>query len=107
MGARLVRDRIGTVPWGDEAAKAFLRPTRDRDEHVNLLIRKGLEEFGEVITAHTDELVEELADMFEVLRTIAILNGFMMLDVEAAAALKRTRSGGFIEGLVWETPGDQ
>lgn len=108
MSARLIRDRIGDVPWKDEAAKHYIRPVRDRWEHVRLLIRKGMEEFGEGITAESKEdVTEEIGDMMDVLRALASINGIPWSDVEASAAAKRERHGGFENGMVWDTPGAQ
>lgn len=109
MSARLVRDKMKDVPWRSEMdAKTWLRPVRGHWEHLQLLTRKGLEEYGEAMTAtDTDEAREELADLLEVLMGIAHLSGTTWESIVETADDKRERFGGFTEGLVWDTPGEQ
>lgn len=100
MGARLVRDHIGRhVP----EIRAQLRPVRGPEEHRELLHRKLLGEVGELIYAPPHELVEELADVLEVLNAIATLAGIKGAEVNRAAIKKRSDRGGFTGGIVWDT----
>lgn len=110
MSARLVRDGMTSAPWTVDAedAKRFLRPVRSYQEHVNLLTRKGFEEYGEMVTsASCDELAEEIGDMLDVLMATALLNGLPWETVLEKASAKRAKFGGFTEGLVWDTKGEQ
>lgn len=109
MSARLVRDKMKDVPWRSEVdAKRWLRPVRNKWEHLQLLTRKGLEEYGEAMTAENEnEAREELADLLEVLMGVAHLAGTSWESIVETADAKRESFGGFTEGLVWDTPGEQ
>lgn len=102
MGMRLVRDRIGEVPWALEEGKRFLRPVSSDYEHVTLLKAKLLEEAGELITA-TDgrgSVPEELADVLSVLEAIAATHRIRMDEVMAIKSTKDAERGGFLRGMV-------
>lgn len=68
----------------------------DAPEYQQRLYEKLLEEAHEVTIAHTkQELIEELADLSEVMRTIMINNNICMDDVEKKRLQKRADRGGF------------
>jgi predicted house-cleaning noncanonical NTP pyrophosphatase (MazG superfamily) len=107
MGAKLVRDRMGDIPWGDEDAKKYLRPVRDAEEHMALLIAKLLEEVGELQACDSAaEAVEEIADLCEVIDGIVHLFVREMEHTEGQVRQVRTskfaQRGGFLEGLVFD-----
>lgn len=113
MSGKLVRDRIGDIPWPDEASKQFLRPVRGGAEHDRLLMRKLPEELGEFLTAETfGESLSEAADVLEVM--IAIIkrrHSDMRHDDLAHAIASRARRrreevGGFDVGTVFEVRRD-
>ena len=54
------------------------------------------EETQEVVTATDDELLEELADVYEVIRTLCVLSGHSIGALHDMADLKRAESGGFL-----------
>lgn len=122
MGARLVRDRIGDIPWkyGDDS-KQGLRWVRGLNELNQLSLQKLLEECGEFLAAvanqeltegtDASDSIEEAADILEVLiariRVIfatpypsrkEILN-----QIIVALDEKHEERGGFEKGVVWET----
>lgn len=59
-----------------------------------------LEEAEEVRGAAADERLEELADVYEVLCSLALHSGHDVDEVRAAAAAKRDRRCGF-EERIW------
>ena len=56
--------------------------------------------FAELVDASPAELLDEVADVLEVLRGIAVASGTGWNEVEERAAAKRDERGGFVEG-VW------
>jgi predicted house-cleaning noncanonical NTP pyrophosphatase (MazG superfamily) len=103
MSGRLVRDRIGDIAWQDESGKRFLRPVKNKEEHISLLYRKLLEEVGELITAHTSsELIEEMGDVFEVLNGLISVLDLDPESLRQVANAKFSYRGGFTKGTVWE-----
>jgi phosphoribosyl-ATP pyrophosphohydrolase len=104
MGKRLVRDRA-LDSWTVPGAEHQVRPVRDAAEHRKLLANKILEEAVEVAAAETQaELTKELADLLSVMRGAAYANGVTWSDVLDSEARREAESGGFIDGMVWETP---
>jgi predicted house-cleaning noncanonical NTP pyrophosphatase (MazG superfamily) len=64
------------------------------------LFAKLIEEALEVRNASREEKKTELADLFEVVRTLAKSEGYTLGEVEIAANAKLEKSGGFDDGLV-------
>ena len=66
------------------------------DQYRYELERKLFEEYNEVIDSCTsDERIEELADMYEVIKSLAELEGKSIEDVINVADKKREKRGGF------------
>ncbi len=63
------------------------------------MLAKLLEEAAEAAAAPDDELPEELADVLEVVRTLAGDRGLTLGQVVLLADDKRERRGGFDQGL--------
>ena len=62
-----------------------------------------LEEANEVISSkNSDETIEELADVLEILRSIAELNGKTLDDVLETANQKKLKRGGFQKRIFLE-----
>ncbi|MER7361853.1 nucleoside triphosphate pyrophosphohydrolase [Nonomuraea wenchangensis] len=100
---RLVRDRALST-WRVPGAEHQVRPVRDADEHRDLLTAKLIEECGEVVVAKTPaNLREELGDVLAVLQGIASRSGISWESVVSEGEAKAERSGGFVDGLVWDT----
>lgn len=78
-----------------EGAKVYSRKLDDAE--FNLQLRnKLLEEAEEVHTAQTrQELISEIADVFEVIDTLAQLHGITKDEIYAFQAQKREERGGF------------
>ena len=98
---KLVRDRIPERI----AANGGTPRTRivDGDERKSLLKAKVLEEATEVSETHTtDSLVEELADLYEVLQAIQRAYGIDMSRINDIKQKKWDERGGFERGIVLE-----
>ena len=90
----LVRDNIPDIiaSNGEESVTRILAD----EEYKVELYKKLLEEANEVISSkNSDETIEELADVLEILRSIAELNGKKLDDVVEVAKQKRLKRGGF------------
>ena len=98
MTGKLVRDRI------PELIRASGTEPRTRvlgdDDFVASLRLKLVEEANEVHRAAESELIEELADVLEVIRALAQTCGATWASVEQAAERKRQDRGGF-EHRIW------
>lgn len=94
---KLVRDRVEEIGPG----RAFTyKPCRNRDEHVHLLRQKLGEEVVEYLL---DPSVGELADILEVIESLAWLDlGVTWEEIDQAADQKFRERGGFREGTVME-----
>ncbi len=68
----------------------------ENDEYLQRLKNKLIEESNEAICSKTKlELCNELADVFEVIMTLAKVNEIEFKDIEKAAAQNREERGGF------------
>lgn len=91
---KLVRDNIPNIIEnnGEEVITRILGD----DEYKKELCNKLLEESNEVINAKSsDETLEELADVLEVLKAIAELNNKNLEDIIEIAKRKKLERGGF------------
>lgn len=91
---KLVRDNIPDIiaSNGEESVTRILAD----EEYKVELYKKLLEEANEVISSkNSDETIEELADVLEILRSIAELNGKKLDDVVEVEKQKRLKRGGF------------
>lgn len=78
-----------------------------RDEMLRLLAQKLVEEAQEVLAVADNPtsqtaLVEELADVTEVIRGLRRIAHVRKDDIRSARRAKRLREGDFDERLVWE-----
>lgn len=90
---KLVRDKIPKII----AADGHIPVTRvlDENDHREALLAKLSEETEELRTATEAERIGELADLQEVLNSLARSYGFSPPEVVYAAAKKRLARGGF------------
>jgi predicted house-cleaning noncanonical NTP pyrophosphatase (MazG superfamily) len=96
---KIVRDKIPARI----AARREAGATRKLADNLklNFLISKLLEEALEIRGAETRlERRTELADVLEIIRALAQMEGFSLDEVIQTADEKRTKTGGFEEGLV-------
>ena len=81
------------------------RPVRDELEHLEFLGQKLLEESNELVNAikvgELTHIVEELADVEEVIRTISKLKRVKSL-VECTRRIKAQERGGLDHGVIWD-----
>ena len=70
------------------------------DKYVTSLSAKLLEESEELRGANAETRLDELADVFEVLKTLAAATNHSMTDIEQAAERKRVERGRF-ERRIW------
>lgn len=103
MGKVLVRDRA-LENWRVPGAEHQVRPVRDSGEHRRLLLQKLLEEAKEVVFAEDrQEMLKELSDVLSVSAALAWNHGIQWGEVEAKRVTRDHASGGFTQGMVWET----
>lgn len=99
---KLVRDKIPEIIRNDNA----LPQTRELDgeEHVTALKDKLVEEAGEVQKAKSEaEIVGEIADVYELTRTLAVKLGFSLEEVKKLADDKKAERGGFEKQIFLES----
>ncbi len=91
---KLVRDRIPAIieANGGSCRTAVLT----NEEYLSMLDKKLDEELSEY---HADPSLEELADLWEVIRATAVARGYSLEELEAARARKAAERGGF-EGRI-------
>lgn len=91
---KLIRDKTAT----NLRAKGVIVFDRvmKNDEYLQRLKNKLLEESNEAISSKTKtELCHELADVFEVMMTLAKVNEIELKDIVASAAQHKEERGGF------------
>lgn len=90
---KLVRDGIPDIIAADSGQPS----TRvlDHADYQRALRSKLVEESQEADAASDEQLASELADVLEVLRTLAQAHGMKWEDIELQAARKRAERGGF------------
>ncbi len=92
---KLVRDKIPQIIVA--SGKVPVTKTVDTEEFQELLKEKLLEEVEEFL--ETEE-TDELADIFEVMLSIAKSRGISWAEIEMQAEKKRKERGGFEEKIV-------
>ncbi|MBQ6285519.1 MAG: nucleoside triphosphate pyrophosphohydrolase [Bacilli bacterium] len=103
---KLVRDRIPEKIEnnGEVAVTRILSNEEYREE----LYKKLIEEANEVINADDKEsIIEELADVYEVLKSIAELESTTIEEVIDEAKQKREKRGGFSKRIFLEKTQDR
>lgn len=91
---KLVRDNIKDII--ENKGEIAYTKVLDDEEYKNELNKKLLEEASEVINSKTkDELIEELADLSEVILAIAKSNDIIYEDIEKTREKKKEEKGGF------------
>ena len=87
---KLVRDLIPDII---EASGGSCRArVLSGEEYLEMLDAKLDEELAEY---HSDQNLEELADLLELIRAAAIARGYTLEELEAARAKKAAKRGGF------------
>lgn len=98
---KLVRDKIPEIIIGN-GGEPVTRILTD-EEYKNELERKLLEEYNEVLSTKTrDERIEELADMLEIIKSLAEFENGSLEEVIEIANSKRLKRGGFDDKIYLE-----
>ena len=98
---KLVRDRIPEIIEGN-GEKPITRILGD-EEYKTELETKLNEEYHEVLgTTTSEERIEELADMLEIISALAVLEGKSLDDVVEVSKQKRLKRGGFSKRIFLE-----
>ncbi len=97
---KLVRDRIPEIieSNGEEPITRIL----DDEEYRSELIKKLNEEYDEVVNASGEDIIEELADMLEVMESIAGLQNKTLDDIILVKEKKKNKRGGFSKKIFLE-----
>lgn len=91
---KLVRDKILQIS-AEEGITTFARKL-ENEEYVKCLNDKLIEEAYETVKAKDKlSLLEELADLLEVLNSIAAINNIKFKKIEEARLKKKEERGGF------------
>ena len=95
---KLVRDNIpDIIKKNDEVA---VTRVLNSEEYRKELYKKLLEETNEVINAKTkNEVLEELADIYEVVRSISELENSDIDSIKNIAEQKKIKRGGFTKRI--------
>ncbi len=95
---KLVRDKIPQIIEG--TGKRYTAEVLNEEDYIKYLKLKSYEELDEYCAARTnEEAVEELADLLEIVRTLAGYHGSSMEEVEKVRREKAEKRGGFEEKL--------
>ncbi|MDO4375823.1 MAG: nucleoside triphosphate pyrophosphohydrolase [bacterium] len=98
---KLVRDRIPEIIEGN--GEIAVTRILDEAEYKLELEKKLLEECNEVLSAvRHDEIIEELADVLEVLGAIGALEGVDLEKIISVMNSKREKRGGFSQKIFLE-----
>lgn len=87
---KLVRDRIPEIIASD--GKTCVCETLSDEDYLRLLDAKLTEELSEYQESHS---LEELADLLEVLRAVAVARGWTWEELERVRQEKASKRGGF------------
>lgn len=98
---KLVRDKIPEIIKNNNETP-ITRILSDEEYKVELE-KKLLEEYQEVLKASGNERLEELADMLEVMISLASLDDATLEDIIELADKKRNKRGGFKEKIFLES----
>ena len=98
---KLVRDNIPEIIIQNNG-KPFIRILNDI-EYKNELEKKLLEEYNEVLCTKTkEERIEELADMLEIIKSLAVIEGSSLEEVIEVSKNKSLKRGGFDKKIFLE-----
>lgn len=92
---KLVRDRIPEII--EASGKSCICETLSEDRYIEMLDAKLNEELAEY---QESKSMEELADLLEVVRAVALVRGSSMEEIEAIRIAKAEKRGGFKKKLL-------
>ena len=98
---KLVRDNIPDIIASDN--RTPITRILDQEEYKQELEKKLLEEYNEVVhTTTSQERIEELSDMLEIMISLAQLENKTLNDIVESANSKRVKNGGFNKRIYLE-----
>ena len=98
---KLVRDNIPNI-IKNNGGEPFTRILTDEEYKIELE-KKLYEEYNEVLnTKNTEERIEELADMIEIISALAVVENKSLDDVIECARNKSIKRGGFEKKIYLE-----
>ena len=97
---KLVRDNISSIIEGK--GETPITRILNEEEYKKELEKKLYEEYNEVLEASGEDRVEELADMIEVIKYLAKLEGKELEDVIKTADEKSIKRGAFNDRIFLE-----
>lgn len=97
---KLVRDKIPSIIINN--GEIPVTRILNDEEYKTELERKLYEEYQEVINSNDKDRLEELADMIEVIKALASLEGKNLQDIILIAEQKREKRGGFKDKIYLE-----
>ena len=100
---KLVRDNIPDI-IKKNGGEPFIKILSD-EEYKNELEKKLYEEYNEVLNASSSDRIEELADMLEIISSLAKLENASLEDVIEVMNKKREKRGGFEDKIFLEKVG--
>ncbi len=98
---KLVRDNIPEIIKGNNDGEAVTRILND-DEYKKALEDKLYEEYQEVLDASGEDRLEELADMLEIMISLAKIEKANLEKIIEIAKKKKVKRGGFDKKLYLE-----
>lgn len=97
---KLVRDKIPEIIVGN-GGKPITHILSD-EVYKEELEKKLYEEYQEVLEASGNERIEELADMLEIIKALALLENKSLEDVIEVADVKVKKRGSFVKKIYLE-----
>jgi predicted house-cleaning noncanonical NTP pyrophosphatase (MazG superfamily) len=97
---KLVRDKIPEIIEANHDHYES-RILNDKDFEVELK-KKLIEEAKELQEASDEKILGELADVLELIKSIAVKKGFKFSDVEEKQRVKKEKRGGFEKKIFLE-----
>ncbi len=97
---KLVRDNIPNIIV-ENGGVAYTRKLSD-EEFKHELIKKLNEEYNEVVNSNGKDRLEELADMLEVIKYLAIVEGSSLEEVIEISKVKSLKRGAFDKKIYLE-----
>ncbi|MCM3122883.1 MULTISPECIES: nucleoside triphosphate pyrophosphohydrolase [unclassified Mesobacillus] len=95
---KLVRDRIPQII--NQSGKSFNTIKLENEEYIKELKNKAFEELNEYTnSANNQEAAEELADLLEVMHSLAEVHGYKFDQIEEIRQRKAEVRGGFKERI--------
>ncbi len=97
---KLVRDNIVDIILENGETPIFKK--LDDKEYLLELKKKLQEEALEVFNANNDEILEELADILEIITNIALENNYSLDDIVNKSKEKNKQKGSFVKKIYLE-----